>query len=300
MARVAQKIRFYFIWEQDDTYQTYIRPHWGHFNIPTIISDQFVAYFYHWKKYIPAEQQRVLEGSWMNENILRNHGALCSLYKAHKNGDYRSEGDSPAFFHVIPTGLRSYENPGWGGWGGRFVKIRENTWLDEVHEPGYVYPEGKWYTSNAWGRSRIKRGIVNDSLLQQYLKPMWRWMIPLQNDFAARADWCVKEYKDANYEPVGMCDKKDISSRPGDKIRPSAKGTYDPDGDRLTYRWWHYSEASDYKGHVVITGSQKQNATVRVPADASAGSQLHVVLEVSDNGTPQLTRYSRIIINIEK
>ena len=300
MARVAQKIRFYFIWEQDDTYQKYIRPHWGHFNIPTIISDQFVAYFYHWKKYIPAEQQKVLEGSWMNENILRNHGPLCSLYKAHENGDYRSEGDSPAYFHVIPTGLRSYENPGWGGWGGRFVRIRENTWLDEVPESGYVYPEGKWYTSNAWGRSRIKKEIVNDTLLQQYLKPMWRWMIPLQNDFAARADWCVKEYKDANHQPVVICDKKDITSRPGAKIRLSAKGTYDPDGDHLTYRWWHYTEASGYKGKVVITDSHKQNATVRVPADASPGSQLHVILEVSDNGQPQLTRYSRIVINVEK
>lgn len=42
MAAVAGKIRFYFIWEQDDTDQSYIRPHWGRFNIPTIISDQFI------------------------------------------------------------------------------------------------------------------------------------------------------------------------------------------------------------------------------------------------------------------
>ena len=28
MAYVANKIRFFFIWEQDSTYQTYIRPHW--------------------------------------------------------------------------------------------------------------------------------------------------------------------------------------------------------------------------------------------------------------------------------
>ncbi|MCX5771965.1 MAG: DUF1593 domain-containing protein, partial [Candidatus Hydrogenedentes bacterium] len=31
MAEVAKKIRFYFIWEQDNTYQSYIRPHWGGF-----------------------------------------------------------------------------------------------------------------------------------------------------------------------------------------------------------------------------------------------------------------------------
>jgi hypothetical protein len=46
MAEVAKKIRFYFIWEQDNTYQSYIRPRWGKFGIPTIISDQFIAIAY--------------------------------------------------------------------------------------------------------------------------------------------------------------------------------------------------------------------------------------------------------------
>jgi hypothetical protein len=46
MAEVAGKIRFFFIWEQDNTYQSYIRSHWGKFAIPTIISDQFWAIAY--------------------------------------------------------------------------------------------------------------------------------------------------------------------------------------------------------------------------------------------------------------
>ena len=41
MDYVANKFKFYFIWEQDDTYQTYIRPNWGKYNILTIICDQF-------------------------------------------------------------------------------------------------------------------------------------------------------------------------------------------------------------------------------------------------------------------
>ena len=165
MAEVAKKIRFYFIWEQDDTYQRYIRPHWGRYGILTIISDQFIALFYHWKKYLPAEKQAYLVGSWMKANILENHGPLCALYKAHgkqdrdfDEGDFRSEGDSPAFLHTIPTGLRSTESPGWGGWGGRFVRVRDNTWLDPVAEPGYRYPEGRWYTESAWGRTRLEEG----------------------------------------------------------------------------------------------------------------------------------------------
>lgn len=298
MERVAKKIRFYLIWEQDNTYQQYIRKHWGKYNIPTIISDQFIAYFYHWKKYLPANVQQYLDGTWMNRNILKGHGQLCSLYKAHDNGDFRSEGDSPAYFHVIPVGLRSYENPGWGGWGGRFVKIRENTWLDEVYEEGYEYPAGRWYTSNAWGRTRLKKEIPNDAMLTEYLKPMWRWTEPLQNDFAARADWCVKSYDDANHQPVVKCNKKNIFARPGEKIRLSAKGTTDPDGDRLAYHWWHYREAGTVTGKAKIATPTSKETYVTVPADAAEGSVMHIILEVTDNGTPSLTRYARVVVNV--
>ena len=57
MEYIANKLRFFFIWEQDSTYQSYIRPHWGKFNIPTIISDQFIAIMYYWKQTLPQEQQ---------------------------------------------------------------------------------------------------------------------------------------------------------------------------------------------------------------------------------------------------
>ncbi len=255
MAEVAQKIRFDFIWEQDETYQSYIRPHWGKYNIPTIISDQFIALFYHWKKYIPADQQAYLVGSWMKDNILEDHGPLCSLYKAHaeddkgfSEGDFRSEGDSPAFIYNIPNGLRSDESPDWGGWGGRFVKVRENTWLDPVLEPGYEYPRVAGSPSSAWGRQRLKKEIPNDAELIAYLKPQWRWIGPLQNDFAARADWCVKEFDDANHAPVVKVDgelTRDV--QPGETVKLSATAT-DPDGDGLTFHWWQYSEADSSGG----------------------------------------------------
>jgi hypothetical protein len=71
MSAVAKKIRFYFIWEQDETYQKYIRPHWGKFNIPTIISDQFIAFAYeNQRKAVPQEVQRYFSAAWMN----RQHG----------------------------------------------------------------------------------------------------------------------------------------------------------------------------------------------------------------------------------
>jgi len=41
MAEAAGKMRLFLIWEQDETYQNYIRPNWEKFNIPTIIAKIF-------------------------------------------------------------------------------------------------------------------------------------------------------------------------------------------------------------------------------------------------------------------
>ena len=308
MASVAKKIRFFFIWEQDSTYQDYIRPHWGKYEILTIISDQFEAIAYRWKNCQPEEMHRYFLGAWMKEHILENHGPLCSLYKAHTGqdegfeaGDFRSEGDSPAFLHTIVTGLRNMESPDWGGWGGRYVKVRENTWLDPVPEPGYRYPEGRWYSSTAWGRQRQRKNIQNDKELLAYLKPIWRWSEAFQNDWAARADWCVKSYDQANHPPaIVLAHVLDLKVKPGDMVSLSAKGTTDPDGDELTYRWWQYKEADTYDGTVDIEDTGKQDASFEVPGDVSEGKTIHIICEVTDTGTPQLTRYQRVVVTVTR
>ena len=301
MAAVAKKIRFYFIWEQDNTHQSYIRPHWGKFNIPTIISDQFIALAYeNQRRSVPQEKQHYFSAAWMNQNILRDHGPLLALYKAHDDGRFRSEGDSPAFLHTIPNGLRSMESPDWGGWGGRFVRVRNNTWLDPVLEPSYRYPEGRWYGNSAWGRIRAKKEFPNDAALTAYLEPQWRWIDAIQNDFAARADWCVKPYDQANHPPVvKLANASDLKVRPGEKVSLSAKETTDPDRDKLTYKWWQYGDADTYKGAVRIENSGQQDASFTIPADAKAGETIHVICEVTDAGTPPLTRYQRVVITVE-
>jgi hypothetical protein len=299
MDRVAKKIRFYFIWEQDDTYQKYIRPRWGKYNIPTIISDQFLAVAYDKQRAIPREKERYFSAEWMNQNILKSRGPLLALYKAHSDGRFRSEGDSPAFLHVIPNGLRSAESPDFGGWGGRFVRVRDNTWLDPVSEPGYRYPEGRWYTGSAWGRMRLKKEIPNDAELITYLKPQWRWIDAIQNDFAARADWCVKPYDQANHPPaVKLAHAPDMNARPGAKVSLSAEGTTDPDGNMVGYRWWQYKEADTFGGTVGIENGGGQKASFTVPADAKIGQTIHVVCEVTDDGTPRLTRYQRVVLTV--
>jgi hypothetical protein len=228
-------MRFFFIWEQDSTYQAYIRPNWGKFNIPTIICDQFWAIAYQWNDIMPTDKISYFTADWMRTNILENHGALCSLYQAYKGNDdkegwqagspkqqgsFRSEGDSPAFIHTINTGLRNLESPDFGGWGGRYVKVRENTWLDPVSEPGYTYPEGRWYTRSAWGRNFMRNTYPeNKNLMNLYFKPITHWADAMQNDFASRADWCVLPYDKANHQPVVKLETAmNIVAETGEKI----------------------------------------------------------------------------------
>lgn len=307
MAGVAAKCRFFFIWEQDNTYQKYIKPHWGKYNIPTIISDQFIAFFYTWDRTMPPREKKFYEAEWMNANILRDHGPLCSLYAAHDGekkgynvGDFRSEGDTPAFLFNIQNGLRSMESPDWGGWAGRYVRVRENTWLDPVSEPGYQYPEGRWYTRSAWGRQRLRKEIPNDQMLIDYLKPIWRWTEALQNDFASRADWCVQSYQDANHPPkVALAHSVDLKVSAGATINLSALGTNDPDKDELKYHWWQYGDADSYGGEIEIQDSTQREASFTVPKDAKMGQTIHVICEVTDSGAPPLTRYQRVVAEIQ-
>mgnify|MGYP003667728648 CR=1 FL=1 len=306
MEYVANKIRFYFIWEQDATYQSYIRPHWGKYNILTIISDQFEALAYRWKTIQPKEMLPYFEAKWMKENILQNHGALCSLYKSHNSGekgfdegDFRSEGDSPAFIHTIITGLRSMESPDWGGWGGRFVKVRENTWLDPVSEKGYNYPNGRWYGSSGWGRNATREGatVSNNEVYKTYFKPMWRWSDALQNDFAARADWCVKPFGGANHPPmVKLKNALNRSGKPGSVVKLDAAGTTDPDGDQLSFSWWQYQEVDTYPKAVSVKNATTSKASFVIPVDAQRGDTIHIICEVKDAGSPSLTRYQRVVI----
>jgi hypothetical protein len=301
MQYVANKARLYCIWEQDPTYQEYIRPVWEPYNILSIISDQFWAVAYEWDKIQPEKQKAYFVADWMKENILEKHGPLCSLYKAHDDGRFRSEGDSPSFFHTMPTGLRSMESPAYGGWGGRYVKVRANTWLDEVPEKGYVYPEGRWFTESAWGRTYMRERYPEEKeLMYEYFKPIWRWSEPLQKDFAARADWCVKPYSEANHAPVvTLKHDRDLVAKRGEKVQLQSEA-YDPDNDQLTYRWWQYEEADSFSDRVSIENAQKPKTAFRIPNNAKEGDTIHIICEVTDNGTPNLTRYQRVIIKVKE
>ena len=72
----------------------------------------------------------------------------------------------------------------------------------------------------------------------------------------------------------------------------------DPDKDALTIKWWQYVSAGTYRDKVAVDDPASANTTFTVPADANPGDTIHLILEATDNGTPQMNRYHRLIITV--
>ena len=84
--------------------------------------------------------------------------------------------------------------------------------------------------------------------------------------------------------------------RPGEKIILDASSSFDPDKNSLSYQWWQYREAGSVQTKVAIKHADEKRAEIIVPDNP--GKQLHLILELTDNGIPNLKSYKRIILNI--
>jgi len=87
--------------------------------------------------------------------------------------------------------------------------------------------------------------------------------------------------------------------QPGTTVKLDASQTYDPDEDRLKFNWWVLTAAGTYNQPVKIEGGDTHTATIHIPAD-SAGKSFHLICEVTDDGTHNLTGYRRIVFEPAK
>jgi hypothetical protein len=125
-------------------------------------------------------------------------------------------------------------------------------------------------------------------------------------------DWTVNDYAHANHPPVAAIrDELRQSVIAGRSITLDASPSSDPDGDRLSYRWFHYAEAgSGNFADIAIQSANSPRVIVTatspcrpmwidgyVPCKGSGTA--HVILAVTDDGKPALTRYARIILTVE-
>ena len=293
------------ILDQDATYKKYIEPNWPDIKV-YYNTNQFWSFAYFWKRTVPEEMQHYLEGSFMGPEIIHGHGPLLALYYSYGDGqkqagdpehihgdparleqgqwgsfdqyDFISEGDSPAYLHLIDVGLDNLQHPDYGGWGGRLVASPAHPlrWEDgdEVAD---------W---NPFTRQEDKA------------YPQTRWIPAIQEDFAARADWCVMPYEQANHAPlVKLKGKSFRQAHPGDKISIKVK-VKDPDGDAATIKFWQYKEAGTYPGEILLTNHGRKATLVLPDAPVQTGT-IHVIAEVKDLANRPMTRYARLVIQVQ-
>jgi hypothetical protein len=257
--------------------------------------------------------------AWVQANV-RSHGPLGALYI---RPCCIHEGDTPSFLGLIDNGLGSAMHPAYGGWGGRYV------WRQPSGEPRPFWTQGgDSYPGRDSSRDTVVGADGQAHTTDQ--ATIWRWRSAFQRDFAARMAWASG--RGSNHNPTIVLNTEGgtapltLIAAVGTPVVLDTAGTTDPDGHALTYRWWHYPEAgTGIPGQPVLAAAPPAGGgdaatggipsapeggppppPVRVRLDAATAPKAaatllvpgiaHVILEVTDNGTPNLTSYRRIIL----
>lgn len=250
-------------------------------------------------------------GAWLGENIKEGHGALMGKYYLFGDGqeyyeepmcyqfgltgkhnprirnipertydkyDFIGEGDTSGIIPLFNNGLRGLtENGKYGTWGG--VLTYRTAAESPRRSPSTTY--------------NYLAGTLNNA-------PK-RFLLAFQEDWAARADWCVKGYNDCNHAPVVNVKNGEITAKPGQAV--TLEGIVsDPDGDEVNTLWWFYPEGSVYSGEATdirVWNASKLTTGFTVPYDAKEGDFFNIVLQGrDDNASAPMTRYSQVIVKV--
>lgn len=248
----------------------------------------------------------LVTNEWLETNI-RAKGPLGKMYPRFL---FIMEGDTPSYLGLIDNGLNAYRRPDWGGWGGRYV------FRQPYGEPHAIWTQGGDEFMRANSQDRVVGADGVEHVSDQ--ATIWRWREAYQDDFAARMDWTIKDFAHANHNPELVVNGQagtapiELTADAKQTVMLDATGSKDPDGQTLHYKWWVYEEAGLNGSHaadVVVSGANTAQAQVIVNSPCRAAwipgfipcrgeGVAHIILEVTDEGTPRLTSYRRIILHV--
>jgi hypothetical protein len=294
LQRFVSKLRVYTISDQDDAGR------WLRITFPDLFyivspssvdsNEYYLATWTgisgdRWYSNSPMEDFELVDNPWLTRNIIEDHGPLGALYPKLA---FIMEGDTPSFLNLIGNGLAAHVDPIYGGWGGRY-ELRKS-----YAETRPIYTNSRDTVTTKDGRS-----------VRSNTATIWRWRRAFQHDFAARMDWCVKPRDQANHNPLAVVngvegkDAIELKAKPGDTIRLDARASRDPDGGAISHRWFEYPEAGTYRARIAIDRPTEPEVSFSVPA-AKANGTIHVILEVRDQGDPELYAYRRVIVHVTR
>ena len=314
LAKIVAKLRVYSISDQDDAGPWIRREFPDLFYIvspSTPTSGEY--YFATWTGISGDRYYRngagadfsTVTNKWLDTNI-RSKGPLGKVYPKFM---FIMEGDTPSFLGLIENGLNAYRRPDWGGWGGRYV---------------YRQPYGETHPIWTQGGDEFARVTSQDTVIgvdgAEHVSDqatIWRWREAFQNDFAARMTWTVADFAHANHNPIAVVNGQagtapiEMDVNAGQSITLDASQSSDPDGQALTFHWIHYAEAGSADGNLAaLTLTGADTGRVSVHADApcrppwlplvpcKGSGMAHIILAVTNNGTPRLTSYRRVILHV--
>lgn len=301
---LVSKLRVYAISDQDDSAAWLRREFPDLFYIVTPGDDYGQSTWIAMGNTHEGADNSVIGNAWLRDHIQQGHGALGAAYP---DVAWGVEGDTPAFLGLVPNGLNVPERPDWGGWGGRYELALPA--FDSIGDgSSIVTPEPEtrpiWtdssdtyfpYAPNAFKRavSRSEKGYTGPHVT------LWRWREDFQNDFAARMDWAVMSYEEANHPPVPRLNHPDrLTVKSGQGFTLDGYGSTDPDGDSISYLWFLYPEAGDFSGTITTGGAENVDRFHAYAPDVDREVTLHFILRVTDKGTPPLSRYKRVIVTV--
>ena len=305
LAKAVAKLRVYAISDQDDSGPWMRKEFPGLFYVVSPGFNAGGAYHHatwsgisgdHFHGRFDGGDYSLVTNEWLDRNV-RQKGPLGKEYP---HWEFLMEGDTPSFLGLISNGLNVPERPDWGGWGGRY----------ELYTPRpmkwHLYPETRPIFTDADDEVMGADGRWHDT----NHATIWRWREAYQNDFAARMDWTVKaSFKEANHPPLPkLGHAARLTAKPGQRVELSAEGTTDPDGDAVSYHWFYYNEAGTFPLSNARSGQpleiknfDQPKAWFTVPTARvmpPGTGEMHLILAVTDHGTPRLTRYQRVIIEV--
>jgi hypothetical protein len=205
-------------------------------------------------------------------------------------GSWLSEGDSGNWAILVDNGLRAWEGPNYGGWGGRHVK---NTAGNATYGATNMWS----LASSSGGDDLTADGTRSESVYS-------RWFNSIMDGFAARLQWTIKSPDACNHEPTVRITNNitnngtlDFTAAKGATVTLTAE-IHDRDGDGVWLNWWEYQEADSYAGVAGVGGTSKTN-TFTIPQDANSGDTIHIIAEAKDSGSPSLTSWQRVVITVK-